>query len=80
MCLDIPMKVKKIEGNTAFAEVGKTVYKANTDFLEEVTAGDYIIVHAGFAIEKMSESEAQETLNVWREIAEKEEEHREKKQ
>ena len=78
MCLAIPMKVDKTEGNVAWAEVGGTVYKANTDFLEDVEPGDYIIVHAGFAIEKLSEEDAQESLRLWREIAEKEEGRRER--
>ena len=68
MCLAVPMKVNKIEDKTAFAEVGGTEYQANIGLLEDLQVGDYIIVHAGFAIEKLDEESAQETLNAWREI------------
>jgi len=70
MCLAIPMKVTKIEDKTAYAEVGGTEYKANTGLLEDLQVGDYIIVHAGFAIEKLDEKSAQESLDAWREISE----------
>lgn len=70
MCLAIPMKVKKIDGDTAFAEVGGTEYTANVGLMKDLQVGDYIIVHAGFAIEKMDEKSARESLDAWREIAE----------
>ncbi len=79
MCLAIPMKVIAIEGNQALAEVGRTVYRANLDLLNDVHLGDYIIVHAGFAIEKLDEDAALESLAVWNEIAEKEENRRAKR-
>ncbi len=69
MCLAIPMKIIRIKNNTAYAEVGGVEYQANIDLLKEVDIGDYIIVHAGFAIEKLDEQTAQESLDIWKEIA-----------
>lgn len=70
MCLAIPMKIVKIDDNIATAEVGGVEYQANLDLLSDAEIGDFIIVHAGFAIEKMDEEAAQESLAIWREIAE----------
>jgi len=69
MCLAVPMKIIEIDANRALAEVGGVIYYANLDLLPDVKIGDYIIVHAGFAIEKLDEAEAQESLAIWQEIA-----------
>jgi len=70
MCLAIPAKVIQIDA----AGSGKVDYlgtKVKVDFslLENVRPGDWVIVHAGFAITKLDEEEAQETLALLREIA-----------
>ncbi|MDO9547964.1 MAG: HypC/HybG/HupF family hydrogenase formation chaperone [Candidatus Marinimicrobia bacterium] len=70
MCLAIPMKVIKVDGNEAIAEVGGAEYRANLTILPDIKIGDYIIVHAGFAIEKLDEEAALETLQIWQDIAE----------
>lgn len=70
MCLAIPMKVIRINGNEAVAEVGGVEYRANLMVLTDVKVGEYIIVHAGFAIEKLDEAAALETLQIWQDIAE----------
>ncbi|MGC9364757.1 MAG: HypC/HybG/HupF family hydrogenase formation chaperone [Fidelibacterota bacterium] len=70
MCLAIPMKVIRINGNEAVAEVGGVEYGANLMILSDIKVGDYIIVHAGFAIEKLDEAAALETLQIWQDIAE----------
>jgi hydrogenase expression/formation protein HypC len=75
MCLAIPAKV--IEVDEAL-QAGKVDYlgtkvKANFVLLQSVQAGDWVIVHAGFAISKLDEQEARETLALLREIAEKSE-------
>ncbi|MCF7885756.1 MAG: HypC/HybG/HupF family hydrogenase formation chaperone [Candidatus Marinimicrobia bacterium] len=72
MCLAIPMKVTKIEDRIAYAEVGGTEYQANIGLMEDLKVGEYIIVHAGFAIEKLDEESALESLQVWQEIADSE--------
>ena len=68
MCLAIPMQVTKIENKTAYAKVGGTEYQAHVGLLEDLEVGDYIIVHAGFAIEKLDEQAARESLDAWREL------------
>ena len=70
MCLGIPAKVIEIDDSNQ----GKIDYlgtKVKTDFslLDEIKLGDWVIVHAGFAITKLNEEEAQETLSMLREIA-----------
>lgn len=70
MCLAVPMKIVEINGTRARAEVGGVLYHANIDFLPDVQIGDYIIVHAGFAIEKLDEAVALENLAAWQEVAE----------
>lgn len=70
MCLGIPAKVVQIDDS----QVGKVDYlgtkvKTNFTLLENVKKGDWVIVHAGFAISKLDEEEAQETLEVLREYA-----------
>jgi hydrogenase expression/formation protein HypC len=70
MCLGIPAKVVQIDDS----QKGKVDYlgtRVKTDFalLEGVEEGDWVIVHAGFAIAKLDEEEAQETLTLLREYA-----------
>jgi len=70
MCLAIPGKIIEIEDNKEHAIVDYgdgTKRKANVT-LVEVKIGDYVLVHAGFAIEVLKEKEAQETLNLFREL------------
>ena len=62
MCLAIPMKVLEVTGKTCVAEAGGLRRTANVAFLKSVKKGDYILIHAGFAIEKMKPGEAQKTL------------------
>jgi len=69
MCLAVPMRIIEIDGSRAKAEVGGVLYQANLDFLSDVKVGDYIIVHAGFAIEKLDEIVALENLAAWQEVA-----------
>ena len=76
MCLAIPGKVIKIDENKEHATVDYgdgTKRKANIS-LVSVKIGDYILVHAGFAIEVLNEKEANETLDLFREILSTEEE------
>jgi hydrogenase expression/formation protein HypC len=70
VCLAIPGKVIEIDSNKehAIVDYGEgTKRKANIS-LVKVKIGDYILVHAGFAIEILDEKEAQETLSLFREI------------
>ncbi|MBW2057096.1 MAG: HypC/HybG/HupF family hydrogenase formation chaperone [Deltaproteobacteria bacterium] len=68
MCLGIPMQIRRIDGNVAEAALSGTTRPVYLDILgEEVRVGDYVIVHAGFAIHKIDEREAGETLDLFRE-------------
>ena len=68
MCLAIPMKIVKINGAFAEAEAGGVKKQINISFLKKVDLKDYVIVHAGFAIEKLDEKRAEETLSLLKEM------------
>lgn len=68
MCLAIPMRVKKITGDFAQVESGRLTRNINIQMLGHLEIGDYVIVHAGFAIEKVDENRAKETLRLINEI------------
>jgi len=69
MCLSIPAKVISIDGKTAVVSVGGAEYEANLEMVEDVKIGDYILLHTGLAIEKLSEEDALESLKVFEEFA-----------
>ena len=64
MCLGIPMKIKKIQGDFASVEAGQLIRTINIQMVSSVCVGDYVIVHAGFAIEKLNPEKAKETLKL----------------
>lgn len=68
MCLAIPVKVIEIKEKTARVEVGGVIREAALDLVKDVRVGDYLILHAGFAIQKLDEQEAEESLKIWREM------------
>lgn len=68
MCLSIPAKIDSIDGDMAQVNVGGVTYKASLQLLDDVEVGDYILLHTGFAIQKISEEEAKETLQTFREF------------
>jgi len=72
MCLAIPAKVKSIDGVEAEVEVGGVSRKASIMLTPEARVGDYVLLHTGYAINVIDEEEAQETLKIFREMAEAE--------
>lgn len=69
MCLGVPMKIISKEGDNVIAEVDGVKKEASVMLLgEDVAIGDYIIVHAGFAISRIDEAYAEETLALMREV------------
>jgi hydrogenase expression/formation protein HypC len=68
MCLSIPARIVEINGNMAEVSVGGTIFKAGLQMVENVEVGDYILLHAGFAIQKISEMEAKETIKLLNEM------------
>ncbi len=68
MCLSIPAVIVSVNGNMAEVSAGGTIFKAGLHMIENAKAGDYILLHAGFAIQKISEEEAEETLKLLKEM------------
>lgn len=68
MCLGIPMKIKEIRKEFAKVETARLIRTVNIQMLSGLKPGDYVIVHAGFAIEKLDPKEAEETLRMISEI------------
>jgi hydrogenase expression/formation protein HypC len=68
MCLAIPAKVISIEGSKANVDFGQSVLREVNVSLVDAKAGDYVLVHAGYAIQVLEEKEAQETLRLWNDI------------
>jgi len=64
MCLAIPAKVIQVNGTSALVTIEDVEYQASLLLLPDVNPGDYIMLHAGFAIEKVDAAEAKETLRL----------------
>ena len=71
MCLAVPAKLVEIDGINGKIETGGVKGNVRLDLLEEVNVGDYLIIHAGFALEKLDEEEAKKRLELFEELAEK---------
>lgn len=70
MCLSVPARVMKIEGENAEVSVGGTIMQANLSLVPDVEVGDYILLHTGFALQKIDAEEAEETLKTFEEFSE----------
>ena len=68
MCLAVPLKLIEIDGKNAVGESMGMLRKLRVDFIPEPKIGDYVIVHAGFAIERLPEEQALEDIAAWEEI------------
>ena len=68
MCLSLPARVLTIEGDMAEVSVGGAVFRAGLQMVDGVMVGDYVLLHAGFAIEKLREEDALETLRMLKEM------------
>ena len=68
MCLAIPARVTTINGDKAQVDFGKGVLREVNVSLVEVKIGDYVLVHAGYAIQIMNEEDALETIRLWNEV------------
>jgi hydrogenase expression/formation protein HypC len=69
MCLAIPSKITHIENEMATIDVDGVKRSASLMLLEDSAVGDYVIVHAGFAIRKLDEESAMETIRLLKEAA-----------
>jgi hydrogenase expression/formation protein HypC len=68
MCLSVPAQVIKIKDQMADVSIGGAIFKAGLHMVDDVRVGDYILLHAGFAIQKISEKEALETISLLKEM------------
>lgn len=68
MCLAVPLKLIEVNGNTAVGEAMSMTRTVRVDFIPEPKIGDYVIVHAGFAIERLPEAQAMEDMEAWEDI------------
>ena len=70
MCLGIPGKVIEIEKSVAKVDVGGVSREISLDLCPDVSVGEYVLIHTGFAIQKVDEEEAKETLDLLKQMAE----------
>lgn len=68
MCLSIPGKIIEINGEMAKVSVGGSVVNTGLHLIDDARVGDYVLVHTGFALQKISEEEALETLKLIQEL------------
>jgi len=68
MCLAIPMQVTSIAGETALCEIDGVKREASLMLVEDVRVGDFVLIHAGFAMEKLDPTEAETTLALFRQL------------
>ncbi len=69
MCVAAPMKVIEIDGNRIVAELGGTTKEARLDVIDHrPELGDYVLIHAGFALHRIDPDEAKITLGLWKEM------------
>ena len=64
MCLGVPGKVLTINDTVAKVDITGAIKEVNLMLVEDIRVGDYVIVHAGFAIQKVNEQEAQQTIKL----------------
>ena len=71
MCLATPMKVEHIKGQMAGVSVGDVKTTVSIQLIDKVKIGDYVLVHAGIAIEKINRARAKEILSLLNELGRK---------
>lgn len=68
MCLGIPAKITYIDGDYADAEIDGASLRIGIQLLESVQMGDYVLVHTGYALEKLNMEEAMETIKTLQQL------------
>ncbi len=68
MCLAIPALVKSVKGDKAEVDFGESVLREVNVTLVDAKVGDYVLVHAGYAIQKLDKQDALETISLWNEV------------
>ena len=69
MCLAVPARIKSINGIEAEVEIGGITRKTSLMLTPEAKVGDYVLLHAGFAINIVDQAEAEETLAIFAEMS-----------
>jgi hydrogenase expression/formation protein HypC len=70
LCLAIPAKILEVNGDVAKVDFGQGVAREVNVMLVDAKVDEYVLVHAGYAIEKLDKTAAEESLRTWREILE----------
>ena len=70
MCLAIPGKIVRIDGNSAIVDFDGIKQEVIIALVLNPEVGKYVIIHAGYAIEQMDEKDAMEAIEQWKEISE----------
>lgn len=68
MCIAAPAQIVEIKDNVATVDFGGVRQQAKLDLVNDVDVGRYVLVHSGYAIEVLSDQEAQESLEAWDEL------------
>jgi len=68
MCLAVPAKVLEVQGEIAKVDFGQGIVRDVNVMLVEAHVGEYVLVHAGYAIQVIDREAAEETLRLWEEI------------
>ncbi|MBF0494007.1 MAG: HypC/HybG/HupF family hydrogenase formation chaperone [Candidatus Omnitrophica bacterium] len=68
MCWSVPGKVVRVEGNKAIVEVAGVKKDAALDLLNDVKVGEYVLIHAGYALQKVDEKSAKFTIKFFKGI------------
>ena len=69
MCIAVPGKVEEVYGDKAVVSLGSIKKEVTITLIEDVKIGEYLLIHAGFAINKIDKKQAIETLNIFEELA-----------
>ena len=77
MCLAIPMKIEEINDQSCTVEMWGVRKDANLSMLEDAQVGDYVLIHAGFAIQKLDEAEALKTIDLFKEMLDEDDKNQE---
>jgi len=71
MCLAVPIKVVELRGKKAIGEIEGVKRELDISLIPEVKVGEYVLLHAGFAIQVIDEEAAKEILSIWKDLLKK---------
>lgn len=68
MCLAVPMRLESVDGDLGTVDIGGIRRRIGLTLIDSPKIGDFVLVHAGFAIQKIDEAEAEETIKLLNEL------------